>query len=254
MHKGQSMSENLEEITKSVEVVEQEIPTETNEQEVTEQTDEPVQKPSPKEENLSALRKEKERVARERDELAEKLRVYETARQQEQPTQAPQDEDFSIGEDDLVEGKHVKRLISKIKKLEEKVTNNYNAAQVTSIETRLNTQFSDFSSVVNEDTMSTFKELYPEVAKTLVSSPDLHSKAVSAYTLIKKLGIYQDPSPYNKDINKIKSNASKPRSSAAVAPQQGDSPLSMASEFSDGLTDDLKKKLYQDMIRCSKNI
>jgi len=67
--------------------------------------------------------------------------------------------------------------------------------------------------------------------------------------MVKKLGIYK-PDNYEKDRAHVATNANKPRSSASISPQQGDSPLSNANAFADGLTPELKKKLYAEMLEA----
>jgi hypothetical protein len=48
-------------------------------------------------------------------------------------------------------------------------------------------------------------------------------------------------------------NASKPKPLASVSPQQGDSPLSRANAFANGLTPELQKQLRQEMEEARKN-
>ena len=60
------------------------------------------------------------------------------------------------------------------------------------------------------------------------------------------MGIYREDN-YSKDRDKAQSNASKPKPLASVSPQQGDSPLSRANAFANGLTDELKSQLRKEM-------
>jgi hypothetical protein len=93
--------------------------------------------------------------------------------------------------------------------------------------------------------------MYPELAETLGSSSNLYGKAVSAYTMIKNLGIYQEDQ-YSPDKQKAQANAAKPRPLASVGTQQGDSPLTRANAFAEGLTDDLKRQLRKEMAEAIK--
>jgi hypothetical protein len=93
---------------------------------------------------------------------------------------------------------------------------------------------------------------YPEVAATINSSSDLYNQASSAYTLIKKLGIH-NPDAYKAEKAIVQENAAKPRPTASLSPQTGDSPLSNANAFANGLTDDVKKQLYREMLDSMKN-
>ncbi len=50
-----------------------------------------------------------------------------------------------------------------------------------------------------------------------------------------------------KSETRIQKNASKPKPLASVNPQQGDSPLSRANAFANGLTEELKDQLRKEM-------
>jgi hypothetical protein len=118
--------------------------------------------------------------------------------------------------------------------------------------TRLKSQYSDFDKVVSEDNVKMLKDLYPEIAQTLISNSDIYSKGVSAYTLLKNLGIHKDIiSSEEKDA--VERNKSKPRPLTSISPQQGDSPLSRANVFANGLTEDLKIQLRKEMEEARRN-
>ncbi len=203
----------------------------------------PVEAPEPpkqyvesnEERNFRNLRQKAERLERERDEAMGRLRNYESKQPQEDP-------DVTIAPDDLAEGKHINKVQNKIHALEQQL-----------IETRLRSQYPDIDSVVSADNLSRLQQDYPDIANTIGSSKNLYSKAVSAYTIIKKLGIHSDVSPYEQEKALAHRNAAKPKPLASVSPQQGDSPLSNAHAFASGLSDDLKKKLHQEMIAAIRS-
>jgi hypothetical protein len=56
------------------------------------------------------------------------------------------------------------------------------------------------------------------------------------------------------DKLRAQKNAAKPKPLASVNPQQGDSPLSKANAFANGLTDDLKKQLRKEMEDARRSI
>jgi hypothetical protein len=150
-----------------------------------------------------------------------------------------------LGADDIVEGKHLSHYEKKIKNLERKF-DEQNA------ELRLKSQFNDFDSVVNLENIQLLRATYPEIAATISNSQSgTYDKAVSAYTMIKKLGINSEI-PYNESVDKAAANSLKPRSVASVSPQRGDSPLSRANAFSNGLTDELKTALWKEMNEARK--
>ena len=203
-------------------------------------------KPTEPQESFKQLRAAKLKAERERDELLRQI-------QAQSATQAPQEEeDVNLDADALVEGKHYKKMQAKIKRLEQRLENSYQQSTQTAVEAKLKAQYPDFDKIVSGENIAQLRDQYPEIAATLHSTADIYSKAVSAYTMIKRLGIAQDD-VYQEDRLKAQANAAKPRPLASVSPQQGDSPLSRANAFANGLTDDLKKQLHKEMMEAMKN-
>ncbi len=205
--------------------------------------------------NIRAIREKAERydrVERERDELMRKLQEMEMARNPQQ-AQPKQEEDYTIESDTLVEGKHLSKYDKKIRQLEDKLKGYEQQSNVTAAEVRLKTLYPDFDKVVSRDNIEQLRASYPELAETLnASSTDIYSKAVSAYTLIKKLGISPNEDAYQQDKERALKNAVKPRPLTSISPQQGDSPLSKANAFANGLTDELKAQLRKEMYAAMK--
>lgn len=201
-----------------------------------------------KETNIRALRKAAENAQRERDDLRQQLSRYE---QQSRPAQ-PKDEDVNINPDDLVEGKHLVKAMDKIKRLEEQQRAFQQQTFASTAETRLRSQYNDFDKVVTLENIEKLSDAFPELAKSINSSNDLYDKAVSAYTLIKRFGIYEE-NPHQAEKQKAIDNSNKPRPLASVSPQQGDSPLSRANAFANGLTKDLKDQLRKEMEDARKS-
>jgi len=170
--------------------------------------------------NAANLRKQLEQAQRERDAALRQL----------------QDKNESIlGDDDLAEGKHLNRVQREIKALKEEL-----------VQTRIKAQYHDFDSVVTVDNLALLRDNYPELAATLQSAPDLYTQAASAYTLLKKLNIAPDQQEIA-NRSRVQQNVSKPRPASSVGPQQGESPLTRANAFAEGLTDDLKAQLNREM-------
>lgn len=201
-------------------------------------------------ENIRELRKAKESAERERDEMRKLVEELKSAQQkkEENIAQINKEEDSELRPDDIPEWRHVDKYI---KKLEAKIDNYDRQAQMNSTETRLKNQYPDFDSVVSGANIEALREKYPEIASTLNATTDLYSKAVSAYTMIKRLGIVQEDN-YGPDREKALKNANKPRPLASVSPQQGDSPLSRANAFAEGLTDELREQLRKEMQEAVK--
>ena len=118
----------------------------------------------------------------------------------------------------------------------------------TMTETRLKMEMPDLDSVVNSETLTSLRKMYPELANTVNAHPDLYTKAKAAYTIIKKLNIANvDNSGYDyeADRRKIQQNMAKPRAVQSVTPRQ--SPLASAGSYDGELTDALKAQLWKEM-------
>lgn len=231
--------------------IEQEIP-QVEEQPATEQ---PVVEEAPAaeaqanktiEDNMRNLRLGREKAERERDELLSRLRAVEQAQQKPVETK---EENLNVAADDFVEGRHLAAYEKKIQALEKRIQQNQSNNHAANAESRLKNQYQDFDKVVNAGNIEALRIAYPEIAQTINSTSDLYTKAVSAYTLIKKLGIHKEDT-FVADKAKAQLNAAKPRPLTSVKPQEGDSPLSKANAFAQGLTDDLKKQLYKEMMEA----
>jgi chromosome segregation ATPase len=211
----------------------------------------PKQRAYSKEENMALLRERTKRAEAEREELARQLQAYQAKISQNpsQPNQEP--EEFSMAPDELAEGKHIAKLQKKIKSLEDKMQQSNQYSSSAAAETRLRMAYPDFDKVVSQSNIAALSEMFPDVAKTIGDSKDLYSKAVTAYTVIKNLGIYQDDFQQEKKV--AATNAAKPRPLTSISPQQGDTPLSRVNAFANGLTDDLRKSLQKEMFEAMKN-
>jgi len=210
----------------------------------------PKQRAYSKEENMALLRERTKRAEAEREEMARQLQSYQ-AKLSQSPNPTQEVEDFSMAPDELAEGKHIAKLQKKIKSLEDAVVQNQLNNRSASAEIKLRSTYPDFDKVVSQSNIAALSEMFPDVAKTIGDSKDLYSKAVTAYTVIKNLGIYQEDFAQEKKI--AATNAVKPRPLTSISPQQGDTPLSRANAFANGLTDDLRKSLNKEMFEAMKN-
>lgn len=188
-------------------------------------------------ENIRQLRLRAEQLERERDEY---MRYIQEQRAQQQK---PQEQEPQLSPDDLVEWKYVQ---NEIKKVKDELNAYKQQAASSSAETKLNMQYNDFRSVVTEQNIARLRDEYPELAATISSNQDLYTKGAAAYTLIKRLGIAQEPQ-YVKSHTKVERNLQKPRAAESLGTQTGQSPLDQANMFSEGLTDELRKKLWKEM-------
>lgn len=191
--------------------------------------------------NFRRLREDAERITRERDEA---LRLAESYKKQIRPM-TEQETKYNLAPDDIVEGKHYNHQEQEISDLKREL-------HVTTTQLRLKAEFPDFARVVTKENIEELKRVDPDIARVLETSNDLEATARIAYKAIKKDVISQQQDPYIDDKLRAQVNAAKPRSLASVSPQQGDSPLSRANAFANGLTDELKHQLLKEMTDARK--
>jgi hypothetical protein len=230
-------------------ILEQNPETEQQQVEAAPIPEQEAQQPVKPQESWKQLRQQRERAERERDEAYQLIRQMQ--QQQPQQQQESDDDELNIDPDTYAEGKHLSKVDRKVRKLEEQLRQYQQQSQSQSIESRIIAQYPDFDKVVSVDNIEKLKEDFPELSATLHSSNDLYSKAISTYKLIKKLGISHD-NMYDKEQAMVQKNAAKPKPSAAINPQRGDSPLSKANAFENGLTDELRKQLQREMFDAMK--
>jgi len=241
------------------EIQEQEVE-EIEEEEVEEQEEAPAPqfKNKSQENNFKALRERAEKAERQNDEL---MKYVLEAKRSEQPQQKQQiqepeveeDFDFSVDDDALIEGKQAKRLAAELKKMKQQMKAFQSQSQESVIETKIKSAFPDFDEVVSKANVKRLNEEYPEIAATLRDTKDLYSKATAAYKIMRKFGIYEDRR-YEEDKMKAVKNATKPRPLTSVNPQQGDSPLSKANAFANGMSKDLQAQLLKEMAAARRNL
>ncbi len=274
---NQQVVEETTNIQEANNIIQEELSAESNqgaEQQIagTEETQPPQEQPeTPQAKSWRELRekaKRGEKAEKERDELQRTLQYIEQEavryqqqqqmqQQQATPTVQPEEEEDFVTtlDDDLVEGKHLKkaerRADRRFKKLEETIKKYQKHTQESAVESQLRRKYNDLDQVLTHENIAALREVEPEIAASLATVTDLKTQAVSAYKIIKKLGIYK-VDHYAADRNTAQKNVNKPRSLHSVAPQQGNSPLSQANAFANGLTPELKKKLYKEMVEKSR--
>jgi len=238
--------------------IEEEAPAEEQEvaQEVVAEEPEPAKKVTDKEENMRVLRERYERSERSRDELSQQVQDLQGRYREQEPqkTKEPEEDfdDLQFEPDDLAEGKHLLKLVKKIKNLEEKLDRNAANAQVSTAEIKVKRDFPDFEKVASQENLKKLREMDPDLADAILSAPGIYKKHALAYKMVKQMGIYIEDN-HTKERAVAVNNASKPRPLASISPQRGDSPLSKANAFAGGLTEDLKKQLHKEMIEAMKN-
>jgi len=205
-----------------------------------EQLDNPSsQQEDNKDYNFKQLREGKKQL----EEEVRQLRAQMDSFADTQSSSPHKDEDsMDIGDDDLVEGRHVKKLMSRVEKM-------IYQKEVEAIPDRLKTRFNDFDDVVTKENIENLKKTEPEIYRSITSGSDIFAKGVSAYKTLKALGIYKQPQDFSQQKQHVQSNHNKPMSVQAV---KGQGALHEANVFAQGLTPDLKKQLQKEMVRSSE--
>lgn len=251
------VDDSVEETPEQV-VVPEETEEATNTETTEEVAEEVVQKPSAqsKDDNMRILRERSERAERERDELMRYLQEMQKNAHTPQTTkqiEKLQDnlDELQFNPDDLAEGKHLNKLSQQIKRLEEKLEQSEKKSYQTTTEMRIKRDYPDFEKVASYENLKQLKELDPDLAEAILSTPDPYKQHALAYKMVKNLGIYKEDT-FKGDRDRAIKNTTKPRPLTSISPQQGDSPLSNANAFANGLTEDLKKQLYKEMLQSMK--
>lgn len=254
MEESQSAPENSDEIVVSAETSQEE-----SHAEAPEGPKQSWKELREKAQRADTLQKERDQYYNVLKQIEEEARYY--AQQQPQQTQQrePEEEEFDLNtldDDEVLTGREMKRALQKESKrlryIEESINAQRQASTETQIENELKSKYSDFYDVINNDNITKLREMRPGLAKSLSLNPDLREKAMDTYQMIKDLGIYQEDH-YAAEREMARKNAAKPRPINSVSPQMGNSPLSKANAFAGGLTDDLKKHLYKEMLEKSKS-
>lgn len=229
----------------------QEVPDQIEEQ--PEESGNPAQQEEPIETVKPNVLRQKaaqlDKVMRERDDMYRRIQELEA---KNAPVYQPE-EDFTIGNDDLVEGKHLSKMSKEMKALKQELNEYKQKTNISTTEVRLRSEFPDFDKIVCADNLMALREAEPYLAESIGNDPDMYRKAVSAYKLIKKMVVPQNDA-YEQERALVQKNAAKPKPLASVAPQQGDSPLARANAFANGLTDDLKKQLWKETQQSRGNV
>lgn len=168
--------------------------------------------------NWKRIREEKEAITREREYWR---------KQAEEAAKKRQDDD------DLVEHKDLRQTKQEI--------------QRELVNLKLAAKFPDFDSVVNSSNLTRFAKEEPELALSIDQTSDLYAKAVAAYKNIKN----KQYNVRDSEKRQVEENSKKARPLASISPQEGNSPLSQANAFANGLTPELKKQLWKEMQECS---
>ena len=202
------------------------------------------------ERNFKAMRiknAELEKRLKERDEMLDKILQAQVSAQA--PRQEP-DEFDSIGADEFINKGKVEKLVERkaqkyaeeiAKREVEKLIQKQNDSQFMD---RLSRQYSDFSEIVNPETLSLLEEKEPELAQTIADLKDPYKIGMQSYKYIKAMGLVQKAPEARREKEIEKKLAANEK--AVQSPMAFDKrPIAQAFQ----LTDAMKKDLFNEMNR-----
>ena len=211
-----------------------------------------------REENFKNLRERTQKAERERDELLKYVQDLQkqttnntTSKQLDKVEE--QIEELNINPEDLAEGKHLQMLYKKIKQLETQLHTSEKESRLSAAEMKIKRDFPDFEKVASYENLQKLREVDSDLADAILATKDTYKQHALAYKMVKQFGIYREDN-YVKEKEIAQKNHAKPRPLNSISPQQGESPLSHANAFANGLTEELKSQLAREMYEARKKM
>lgn len=202
--------------------------------------------------HLKAMRLKNAELERELKQLRDtQMQIMQAQLANSNPVRQEVDEFDKIGDEEFIPLGKVKKLAEKntqkvLKNTEELVRQEVQKALKKQEDgqfiDRLNRQYSDFSEVVNPETLSILEEKEPELAATIADLKDPYKIGVQSYKYIKAMGLSQSAKEARreKEVDKAIAKSEK----AVTSPMAYDKrPIAQAFK----LTDAMKKDLYREM-------
>jgi len=221
--------------------------THVNEVKETQNTQEPVTN-----QHLKAMRLKNAELEKELKQMREmQMQIMQAQLSNSAPAKQEVDEFDTIGDEEFIPLGKVKKLAEKntqkvLKNAEELVRNEverqFKKQHDTQFMDRLNRQYSDFSEIVNPETLSILEEKEPELAATIADLKDPYKIGVQSYKYIKAMGLTKSASETRreKEVDKAIEKSNK----AIASPMTFDKrPIAQAFQ----LTDAMKKELFREM-------
>jgi hypothetical protein len=237
----------IENQNSEVQEVATQVETQVNEVKETQSNQEPVTN-----QHLKAMRLKNAELERELKQMRDmQMQIVQAQLANNAPARQEVDEFDKIGDEEFIPLGKVKKLAEQntqrvLKNAEELVRQEVQKAlkkqEDTQFMDRLNRQYSDFSEVVNPETLSILEEKEPELAATIAESKDPYKIGVQSYKYIKAMGLSQSAKEARreKEIDKAIAKSEK----AITSPMANDKrPIAQAFK----LTDAMKKDLYREM-------
>ncbi len=201
------------------------------------------------ERNFKAMRLKNGELEKELKQMREmQMQMMQAQMSQATPARQEIDEFDSIGADEFIPKGKVERLVEKkaqqyAEQIAKKEVESYFKKQNDSqFLDRLNRQYSDFSEVVNPETLSLLEEKEPELAQSIADLKDPYKIGLQSYKYIKAMNLLQKvpESRREKEIDKAIAKSEKSVQSPMAYDKR---PIAQAFK----MTDAMKKDLYREM-------
>lgn len=191
-------------------------------------------------------------------ELKKRQEVMDQILQAQLANSAPKpepDEFDSIGAGEFIPKATVERLVEKkaqqyaeqiAKKEIEKHFKQQNDSQFVE---RLTRQYSDFSEIVNPETLSLLEEREPELAKTIADLKDPYKMGVQTYKFIKAMNLVEK-APEARRQKETEKQIEKAEKSVPSPASFDKRPIAQAFK----MTDAMKKDLYREMMGYAASV
>lgn len=214
------------------------------------------QQDSQKEINMRILRERAEAAERRNQELERMVQMNMSQQQQSNKIQLVDNDDFDINDDDLIEGKHLKKYVKSMQKdlkdARKQFEDYSQTAALAQADMKLKSQFSDFDNVVSKENLEKLAILKPALYRTIYSNNDMYDRGYTAYEMIMNSGIVSDQ--YKNIDKRLEDNRTKPRSASNVAPQSSDTPLARVGDYDRRvLTEARKDELRRQVAEAKRN-
>jgi hypothetical protein len=209
-----------------------------------EETVEEKRKRNDQEYNWAEARKKMQDMEKQIKDLAEQNHRLQP---KSEPKQEEVDDLDSLADGDIITKAQAKRLASRVAK--EAAESAIKHREASTVEDRIKMKLPDFDSVVNVENIEILKQKSPQLARSLMYTTDPYEQAMAVYDAIKMIGGSPSKDTSSADRERAVKNSQKPLSANAASKT---SAIGNAHMFENGLTPDVKKQLYAEMIACAK--
>jgi len=199
--------------------------------------------------NIQKIREAADRKLKEMARQIEELKANQM--QKAVPVEEEKDK-YWLSEEDIVEGKDLRKVHNKVEALEKRLRNVTVATEETTVNSQLNLDHPDFKKVMTKANVDKLLDAYPEFADTLGANTNKYTQYKSAYRLIKQFGIYKEDTN-SVEKRTINTNVNKPIPSNSLGSKSSSGPLAQVGHYNGALSDDMKRELREKNRLASQN-